>query len=105
MLNESQKKSQDSCQSLKHTLSYLSVKKSAGIAQSVEQRIENPRVPGSSPGPGIQNTNMGKSLAFNCAIISVSALSWSETPIAGQHLRIAARSASLSVLQLDLEVS
>jgi hypothetical protein len=48
---------------------------------------------------------MGKSLAFNCAIISVSALSWSETPIAGQHLRIAARSASLSVLQLDLEVS
>ncbi len=27
--------------------------KSAGIAQLVEQRTENPRVPGSSPGPGI----------------------------------------------------
>ena len=25
----------------------------AGIAQLVEQRTENPRVPGSSPGPGI----------------------------------------------------
>ena len=38
---------------LQHTL----IRPNAGVAQSVEQRTENPRVPGSIPGPGTFSPN------------------------------------------------